>query len=1256
MAGTYAAVMQDDRDGYDGASPPMSLSPALSSSPFPQLPTFETTLTPLSMDSDTFLSHDAGDTDDGKTKLRLETPAAGTAAATAGAGDAAGLAQSVTGPARATVPAMEPAENEYELLSPSPGAVDADSSGPSSQNLKLGFSSPVRRAANTDTDTSSTAASPTSVRGSAGPRATRHQDPFPSLDINTLQQPTIVKPTPTPVLRTASTTSVQLVHPSPSVRSRSSSHASNIAQLEATAEILSMTSSIEDAIRDLHEEQKRSDSRRSSILAASTGSGPDYKETFPFARQVSGTRSILETNSAARLGGYSPAGYVMSPNHSLLSNPSRLRSGSYTRSEADSSEHLSRSGPGKGSTRSSKSTTKPFLTDIAEMEPSGLTLAAMDEADKLEEHSDEEETLNIPAMDDIDLTPNADQYGASGTTDYWGQAVAQDHAKQTDAHDGRRSPTGSTGTFELAEMAFADFDGEHCSPEAEQDPFDQPFDLDLSLQLPPEEERDPNRPRISRPTQPTVRPKSYMDPETGQQMLFYPARVPLMLNLPQKLSKKPMAAVRNIRRSQVLSAMPQANRQSAAWLPEVLPERLIDPLGSGPGSDVASPVPRPDAASETAMSPSMDQEEPQPESRPNPQILNEDARKSRMSVLDPSDKRKSRMAYPLENLPPQLRASAFFDMPSESPHVELKDGSAMATLDSILDASASAPVSAFTDHAFAGKLGSEVYGVDKKRKSQMKRASVSTTAALDVKKRGSFFHLRTPSKISIKSSSKDSSRNTITASRLGGDIDGESDDERTKLSGSVDGEPIHDDEEEEGEEEEEEESDEDPAAYGPPTTLLAELQIRKRQQKLRTRAPAQAYPNGMHSTLLEIDAVAELERKNRKGKKINLAWEEPNQADEESDDEDVPLGLLAAKKNGTLNAHTIQAEINRPLGLMERRNLEDNEPLSQRRNRLQGRPALAQRPSMMTLGGGALGMSGGLAPPSPSLRIQTPEEDEVEGETLAQRRRRLREREEGASALPEPRPLSSAFSVDLLNQLGDAFKDDNSAETGSKGKEKAAPAEEEETLGQRRRRLQAEREAREKEMGAGAGAALSPLDAPILTKRHSMADVLGASRKTVLVDPRADAENARQQEAERFKREQDQKLAGFRAQMPTSLVTPNLQRSGGYLAGQLNDGNAGGLGRPRVASNYAVQAPPIGYNGAMNGGGMMNGGMVGNGAYGAAGAGVGFGMQNVYAHNNLSQPNFAYGMPLQMQAMQVPMQQPGQQYDRVDRWRQSIVP
>ncbi|KAG8419411.1 hypothetical protein J3458_004279 [Metarhizium acridum] len=213
-------------------------------------------------------------------------------------------------------------------------------------------------------------------------------------------------------LRTASVRAdTRMVHPKPIARPpamshgvpdkliRSGSAAGNIAQLEATAERLSMTSSIDDAIRDLHGELKRSDSRRSAKLALATMASVDENTTSPasqLTRHLSSTSSIVSTNNAARHGGYSPAGFVLSPNTSLTS---RLRSGSGNSSGRQDATHetiLSRHGPGKSSVRSVRST-KLSLAEISESEPISLNQKAFDEADAappLEEQS--AESLQLP--------------------------------------------------------------------------------------------------------------------------------------------------------------------------------------------------------------------------------------------------------------------------------------------------------------------------------------------------------------------------------------------------------------------------------------------------------------------------------------------------------------------------------------------------------------------------------------------------------------------------------------------------------------------------------------------------------------------------------------------------------------------------------------------------------------------------------------------------------------------------------------------
>ncbi|KAI1139477.1 hypothetical protein F5Y05DRAFT_323745 [Hypoxylon sp. FL0543] len=1266
MAVMYGELSQhenDDDDRNDGSSPPASLSPAPSSSPMPFLPAVETTFTPLSMDSDFYSgigvgpgaggskNREAGDGGNDSRGIEGHKNVSSTAtikarAVTVGIGN---MVQSLS-PARAT----RNNRNEYGLISPdtapsSPSSSpNPDNTAPSPDPNPAAQKNLESRPFETPHFNSEATGGSSTGEPQVKEESRRHQQDRP--------QPIIVKPKP--IVRTASTKSVSLRHPVPEPNTRSSSYATSIAQLEATAEKLSMTSSIEDAIRDLHDEQKRNDSRRSSILAASIGSIPENNEpvSFPATKPLSTASSILETNSAARYGGYSPAGFVLSPNPSLLSNPTRLRSGSnpLSKPEPEVVSVMSRHGPGKSSVRSVKSATKPTLTDIAEIEPTTLTPAAMDEADRLAEEPEGDESLQIPQMEDIDLTPNAEQYGTVSRYDYWDKAVAEAHRDHGQHDNDNRSPTaGSTGTYEQAERAFADFDGAHCPSDVDLEeslfmpsfnepstdtPFLRPFDPALSKD---EEESDKSRPVISRPIgPPTVRPKSYMDPETGQTMLYYPARVPLMLNLPQKLSKKPKAEARDARRSQILDKTFEPDRKSGAtWLPEYLPEPTFEPLGPHP--DTLHPVPPTGLDVEPHIPCTSDHRpESQAQTEPGLRPAEDDVRKSRMSVLD-SDKRKSK-APNLAGLPPQLRASAFFDLPSELPTIQLKDGSAMATLDSILDASAKAPVSAFTDHAFAGTLGSEVYGVEKKRKSHMKRASAADL--VEPKKRSSFLHLRKPSALSRHSESQEERRNTIAGgSRLSEAHDrDEQEEEKQRLSRSIDGQTVEDAEDAEGEGGER--SEEELVYNGPPTTLLAELQIRKQQQKLRTRPVTTAFPNGLHSTLLEMDTVAQIEREARKGKKVNLAWEDPSMdPTDNSEDEDTPLGLLMAAKGQGNDMTAAIAEINRPLGLMERRDMEDNEPLSRRRDRLQGREVgPLKRQSMMTLGQGLHNRSGSLRAPSPLLRVHTPEEEEAEGETLGERMRRLKAREQSDSLLPQARPVSSAFSAELLSQLGDTFKEDES-DSKSQGKDKAQAKDEEETLGQRRRRLQAERAARERGLTSAILSGGVGGDTAKLTKRHSLADVLGTrSPKTLLSDPRAEAEKARQEEAARYRSSQDQKLAALRSQMPSTLSTPNLNQPGGYMAGRFNDGNGGGVGHPRTTtalSGYSNQG--MGASTGMVNHARMSSGLMGN-------------------RYSVGVPVSPYGNPgpigAQMNTPYGMQMQPPAQMDRVERWRQSVQP
>jgi hypothetical protein len=56
-------------------------------------------------------------------------------------------------------------------------------------------------------------------------------------------------------------------------------------------------------------------------------------------------------------------------------------------------------------------------------------------------------------------------------------------------------------------------------------------------------------------------------PPPGEDMVYYPAPVPRMLNMPKRLSKLPPAHIQARKRAEMLQAMPRENRESAPWIP-----------------------------------------------------------------------------------------------------------------------------------------------------------------------------------------------------------------------------------------------------------------------------------------------------------------------------------------------------------------------------------------------------------------------------------------------------------------------------------------------------------------------------------------------------------------------------------------------------------------------------------------------------------------------------------------------------------------
>ncbi|KAH8428165.1 uncharacterized protein LDX57_005870 [Aspergillus melleus] len=518
----------------------------------------------------------------------------------------------------------------------------------------------------------------------------------------------------------------------------------------------------------------------------------------------------------------------------------------------------------------------------------------------------------------------------------------------------RPATAASTDTYQQARALFGDFDGVHYVP------GDRGHDLARQVSL--------TRPPLARNSE------SHKEPRTGEDMVFYPAPVPRMLNLPPRLSQRPNAD-REKRRTQLLGSVPSENRKSAPWL----------------------------------------------------------------AATDSRDGDAAKTEKQLKDLPPQLRASVFFEPPAATLDIDVKKESAVATLDSILDASAHAPVTAFTDHPYAGHLGREVYGSTKPKTLRKKNPSRSTLLA-------------------AQHSDSDTRANSLASRQpyLQTEAEAANIHEGASLrEGSRDG-PEQDGEHPQGDEEEEKEPE--VLFTGPPTTLLAELEQRKHQLKQRNRTAAN---DAMHSTLLQMDAVAQKQSEHRRQRPITLAWESNDgQHAEDEEDDDVPLGMLFPDK-------TNPADEQRPLGLMEKREMEEGEPLSHRRARLRGE---APPPPPRTPDRRPVTMY--------SQQVPAPEETAEpesgdEGETLAQRIARMKATNRTSTA------AESEFATEILAELSHLQGDDD------KPKE-VAP--EDETLAQRRARLQKEAEAKN-----------STLKIP--RYRRSMADILHARRPAPVPRP-----------------------------------------------------------------------------------------------------------------------------------------------------------
>ena len=773
-----------------------------------------------------------------------------------------------------------------------------------------------------------------------------------------------------------------LRHPTPDLQSLQGAYVGNVERLEQTAERLSLSSDIGEELRKMKLEQKKSESRSSSRRTTQSGQGIIISTSL---RQLSTgshtSNSILGLNNVARSGGLSHSGHIASPVGSIGSpswprRPSRrppaLHGDNPQLAENEQQElHLDSPTTGRSDIEANEAGNGLLVSNEILASPTNLA-----------------ESMKASA-------PHENPY-----------ASAQNTAELPE----RPTTTVSTDSDQQRMHLFADFDGVHIPPFQQFLPSskDEGNITNRSSQI-----------LLQQQNLDDAHPFPPERPLSCQNMVYYPAPVPMMLNLPQKLSKAPLISLKDKRRSQMLGAISSATvRNTVLGLPEVLEGQEDGYTGSKKNNDI------------------------------------------RRSIAD---------------LPPQLRADLYFEHQPIQHTVEMKGDSAVATLDSILDASAHAPVSAFVDHPIAGQVGAQIYG-----RSPHRNSNAVPPSNPELRKRRSSLNL-------LKHRQ---SRATILEGRPQSPlVDPRSISQQRDWSAQwAEGHtPVNDYKEvemneplaeaREGQENEDEADgggiENDPYTSAP-TTLLAELQIRKQQQQQRGRTAATAFPNGMHSTLLELDTVAQVQRQSRKQKHVTLAWEDTSP--QNVDDEDVPLGMLFPGRKVMHSNPSGRFDENQPLGLIAKRALEDNEPLSQRRARLAGkltgpRPASPdKRASMYTL------EVPGLADSSIGPDVQ-----EVEHETLAQRLKRLRDTQEQS--------LARRSSGDFLSEVMSSFGGPAEQVNPSKMVVSRTP-DLEETLGQRRRRLQAEKETiLQTASGEDTGRPRPPVQ-----KRHTMADVLHARR------------------------------------------------------------------------------------------------------------------------------------------------------------------
>lgn len=673
------------------------------------------------------------------------------------------------------------------------------------------------------------------------------------------------------------------------------------------------------------------------------------------------------------------------------------------------------------------------------------------------------------------------------------------HIQGLENNPSRSTSTASKNTLQRAGSIFKDFDGAYRSASLTSNAtsvtsdFIDELDRGLGLSSPlvseaplpadqPEERPAPSHRSEtgysdSIPPRHSYSPRlSYVKPPIADGMVYYPAPVPRVLNLPKKLSKRPAA-----------NSSPQMDQQSQRQS-MFFDVRKSAMYGYGP------PLVTPDASGRASV---VGSDRASNSSSPE--------RKTTPGRMSPSkNNRQSVMTINRKALPAHLRASVFFEggLPghnSVAHEVEVKAQSAVLTLESLLDESARAPI--------AGRRSPNANHARTRSASPEKATRKSKVNYLPLGKwNGDKDDPESPTSVTFDPAHNDDNKEDDStalapwASTVLTSFDHfatiEEDETETQLLPSRTRSPP-------------------PSPQPAPHTLLAELATRKAAQKSRNRTAADAFPNGtMAATLLELDAVAQMEAENRVKRRTVLAWEmndvPGDEADDDGrqedsggavdktkDDENTPLALLPVPPPKSPKRKLMQwsaagaTNVPEKETLLARQAREESEPLSIRRSRLFGtnpntKPnttrAVSAAPSFFA---------------SDTTNPNSDKENE-ETETLAQRTLRLKELKQlsnylanGNSSLKRGNTVRavSAYTqgsagegmddlVEEEEEEGKGFVEEVLRDAGvpvdvNEGKAGEEGEEEEETLGQRRARLQAESEA------TGLGAR------PVFGQRHS---------------------------------------------------------------------------------------------------------------------------------------------------------------------------